>query len=118
LIVKSRQGTDLLRFLKNRLRMALPPAIFLAITFYFGWNAVHGHSGLEAQATQRVALAQAQAEFAQVDAQRAQWETRIADLSAQSIGPDMLDDQARQVLNLAEPGDIVVQLSPARARNK
>ncbi len=98
--------------------MALPPVIFLAITCYFGWNAVHGHSGLEAQATQRVALAQARAQFAEVDAQRAQWETWVADLSAQSIGPDTLDDQSRRVLNLADPGDIVVQLSPARARNK
>jgi cell division protein FtsB len=109
---------DLLLFLKNRLRAALPPAIFLAITAYFGWNAVHGKSGLEAQAGQRVALRQAQAEFAAIDGERTQWETRIADLNGPSIGPDMLDDQAREVLNLAAPGDLVVQLSPAQTRNK
>jgi cell division protein FtsB len=108
----------LLRFLKNRLRAALPPCVFLVITAYFAWNAVHGSRGLEAQARERAELRQAQSEFAAIDAQRAQWETRIADLNSQSIGADMLDDQARQVLNLADPGDLVVQLSPASARNK
>ncbi len=106
----------MLRFLKNRLLEALWPSIFLGITAYFAWNAVHGHSGLEAQAVQRRELATAQAQFAAVDAQRQQWETRIADLSAQSIGPDMLDDQARRVLNLANPGDLVVRLPPAAQR--
>jgi cell division protein FtsB len=103
----------LLRFLRNRLLEAFWPSVFLGITAYFAWNAVHGHSGLEAQAVQRQELATAQAQFAAVDAQRQQWETRISDLSAQSIGPDMLDDQARRVLNLANPGDLVVQLPPA-----
>ena len=87
-----------------------PPAVFLAITWYFGWNAVHGRSGLEAQAVQRAQLAQAQQSFTTVDAQRVAWETRIADLSGQSIAGDMLDGQARQVLNLADPNDLVIEL--------
>jgi cell division protein FtsB len=107
------KGNHLLRFVKNALRAALPPAIFLGITWYFAWNAVHGSRGLEAQQAQVAALAKAQAQFTVIDADRAQWETRIADLSGQSIGPDMLDDQARLVLNLAQPGDLVVQLPPA-----
>ncbi len=108
----------MLRILKTRLSQALPPVIFLGITAYFAWNAVHGSRGLKAQEAQRAALVQAQAEYAVVDAERARWETRIAELNGRSIGPDMLDDQARRVLNLAEPGDLVVQLSPARDRNK
>jgi cell division protein FtsB len=106
----------LLRFLKARLQAAIWPSIFLGITAYFGWNAVHGKSGLQAQQAQRAQLADARTAFTTVDADRAQWEIRIADLSAQSIGPDMLDDQARQVLNLANPGDLVVKL-PETARN-
>ena len=74
---------------------------------------MHGPRGLEAQSVQRVQLAQAKLAFLSIDHQRAEWETRIADLSSQSVGPDMLDDQARQVLNLAEPTDLVVQLVSA-----
>ena len=104
----------MLRFIKNCLRAVVPPAMFLIITLYFGWNAVHGARGLKAQALQRVELAQAQSAYTAIDAERINWETRIAALSSQSIGPDMLDDQARQVLNLADPADIVVQLVDER----
>jgi cell division protein FtsB len=45
-----------------------------------------------------------------VDATRADWEAQVAALNSQSIGQDMLDQQARLVLNLAEPSDLVVQL--------
>ena len=104
----------MLRAIKYRLRAIAPTAIFLAITWYFGWNAIHGKSGLEAQQEQRAELVQAQRNFTSVDTQRTQWETRVADLSGQSIAPDMLDGQARQVLNLADPSDLVIDLS----RNK
>jgi cell division protein FtsB len=105
----------LLRAIKYRLRALLPPAIFLAITWYFGWNAIHGKSGLQAQQGQRAELQQAQQDYAKAELQRGQWQTRIADLSGQSIEPDMLDEQARQVLNLAHPNDLVIDLPPAKS---
>jgi cell division protein FtsB len=102
----------LLRLIKNRLRSLVAPAIFLGITWYFGWNALHGTRGLEAQRLQLAALAQAQQSFAVIDAQRSQWETKVADLNSQSIAPDMLDEQSREVSNLADPADLEVQLPP------
>jgi cell division protein FtsB len=100
----------LLREIKRRLIAMVPPLIFLAITWYFGWNALHGARGLEAQAQERRQLAQAQQNFAVVDASRAQWETRVAALGGPAIAPDMLDEAARKVLNLADPADLVVKL--------
>lgn len=100
----------MLRAIRNRLRALAPPVIFLAITYYFGWNTVHGKSGLEAQHAQQLALAQAQAHHLAVAAEKAAWATRIADLNGQSIQPDMLDEQARAVLNLANPQDMVITL--------
>ena len=47
----------MLRAIKQRLYAMAPSAVFLAITYYFGWNAIHGKSGLEAQAVQRSELA-------------------------------------------------------------
>ena len=105
----------MLRAIKQRLYAMAPSAVFLAITYYFGWNAIHGKSGLEAQAVQRSELAQAKQEYSAVDAQRIQWETRISDMSGQSISSDMLDGQARQVLNLANPGDLVIDLQQNKA---
>ncbi len=99
--------------MKNRMRAALPPAIFLGITAYFAWNALHGARGLEAQQAQRAALVRAQQGFTAVDADRQHWEQRIADLDSRSIDKDMLDEQARLVLNLADPSDLVVRLPDA-----
>jgi cell division protein FtsB len=104
-----------LRAIRNRLRAIAPPVVFLAITYYFGWNAVHGKSGLEAQHVQQQELAQATARNEAVAAERLAWQTKIADLNGQSIQPDMLDEQAREVLNLANPQDMVIDLSPAKA---
>ncbi|MGO9818255.1 MAG: FtsB family cell division protein [Acidocella sp.] len=102
------------RLIKYRLRAIITPAVFLGITYYFGWNAVHGKSGLEAQQVQKAELAQATAQYQAVHAERQAWQTKITDLSGQSIHPDMLDEQAREVLNLADPGDIVIDLISGR----
>ena len=103
------------RFIKYRLRAIIAPAVFLGITYYFGWNAVHGKSGLEAQQVQKAELTQATAQYQAVHTERQAWQTKIADLSGQSIHQDMLDEQAREVLNLADPSDIVIDLSSGRA---
>ncbi len=102
----------MLRIIKNRLRSLIAPAIFLGITWYFCWNAMHGARGMDAQRVQLAELAQAQQNFAAIDALRNQWETKVADLNSQSIAPDMLDEQSRAVSNLADPADLEVKLPP------
>lgn len=105
----------MLRAIRNRLRALAPPVVFLALTYYFGWNAVHGKSGLEAQHVQQQQLDAAVKHNTAAAAERAAWQTRIADLNGRSIQPDMLDEQARQVLNLANPQDMVIDLAPRKA---
>ncbi len=100
----------MLRAIKNRLRGLVAPAIFLALTYYFGWNAVHGKSGLEAQAAQRAQLANVQKQADTTHQRLVLWQTRVADLNGQAIQPDMLNEEAREVLNLADPDDLVVEL--------
>jgi cell division protein FtsB len=107
----------LLREIKNRLRATLAPMLFLGITWYFAWNAMHGTRGLEAQHLQEAELGKARAAFASIDAARSEWETRIATLNGQSIAGDMLDHEARVVLNLANPADLIVELPPSGPTN-
>ncbi len=108
----------MLRAFKNRLRAMIPPLIFLGITWYFGWNAVHGTRGIEAQRVENAKLVQARAAFTAIDAERNLWETRTATLDGQSVARDMLDDEARLVLNLADPADLVVELPVVQPANK
>jgi len=95
----------------------VPPVMFLGITWYFAFNAMHGTRGLEAQHLQEAELAQARIEFTAVDNQRSEWETRIATLNGQSIAGDMLDNEARVVLNLANPADLIVEIPANGAAN-
>jgi cell division protein FtsB len=100
----------------------IPPVIFLVITWYFAWNALHGSRGLEAQRLEQAELSQARQQFTVVDAERSLWEAKIATLNGQSIASDMLDNEARVVLNLADPAELVVKLPkqplPAPIPNK
>jgi cell division protein FtsB len=104
-----------LRALKNRLRAFGLPALFLAVSYYFVWNTVHGENGLQAQTALNNQLTQAAAAQKNADDTRTAWQTKVADLSSQTVAPDMLDEQARHMLNLAEPNDLVIDLPAANS---
>jgi cell division protein FtsB len=96
--------------LKRRARMMVAPAIFLAITGYFGWNATKGDRGLVAYAQRQELLHQVGGDQDAAKAERDGWETRVGGLRARHLDPDTLDERARAMLNLAEPSDVIVKL--------
>jgi len=100
------------REMKRRLKASVAPLIFLSLVGYFGWNAVQGDHGLVAYAERQQLYAQAQAEQAKAEAEREAWERRVAGLRSRHIDADTLDEQARAMLNLADPGDIIVSYGP------
>jgi cell division protein FtsB len=97
------------REVKRRLRGAIAPVVFLAVTAYFCWNAVQGPHGLKAFATQQAMLQQAQTDLAAANAERDAWQRRVRALEGDHLDRDMLDERARALLNLASPNDIIVQ---------
>ena len=98
--------------IKRRLRAAVPPAIFLALTGYFCWNATQGSHGLKAYAQDQVLLRTAQADLWQAVKERDGWERRVSGLRSAHLDRDTLDERARAMLNLTDPGDIIVPYSP------
>lgn len=100
------------RELKRRARLMVAPAIFLAITGYFGWNATQGDRGLVAYAQRQDLLRQVVADQDAAKTERDGWETRVAGLRARHLDPDTLDERARAMLNLAEPSEVIVKLGP------
>ena len=91
------------RELKRRAGIMTAPAIFLAITGYFGWNATQGDRGLVAYAQRQDLLQQVLADQAAAKAERDGWEIRVSGLRASHLDPDTLDERARAMLNLAGP---------------
>lgn len=98
--------------MKRRARSMIAPAVFLAITGYFGWNAIQGDRGLVAFGQRQDLLRQVAADQATTKAERDGWETRVVGLRARHLNPDTLDERARAMLNLAEPSDVIVKLGP------
>jgi cell division protein FtsB len=96
------------RAIKRRARTAVPPVIFLLLIAYFLWSAVQGERGLRASAQRQQELAAAQAELSRAEADLQGWERRVASLHSNRLDRDALDERARAMLNLSDPGDIII----------
>jgi cell division protein FtsB len=104
----------LVRTAKRKAAALIAPALFLALTGYFGWNATRGDHGLKTFALRRVQLVGYEKELAVAEAERDQWEARTGGLRDKHVDPDTLDERARAMLNLADPTDIVVPYGPGK----
>ena len=98
------------RAVKRRAKAAVPPLIFLLLLSYFVWNATQGPRGLAANVQRNTDLNAAKAELAQAEADLGAVERRVAALRNNHLDVDALDERARAMLNLSEPGDVIVPL--------
>ena len=96
--------------MKRRIRAAILPLLFIAITGYFVFNAVNGSRGIKAQRHNQAMLVQDQTTLNAVRVTRDRWQARVDALRHHAIAGDMLDQQARSVLDLANPDDLAVPL--------
>jgi cell division protein FtsB len=78
---------------------------------YFGVNAFNGNRGIKAKQDIDQQMAALSAELAHLQAERAQWERRVALLRASKLDPDMLDEQARALLDYTDPRDLTLMLA-------
>ena len=85
--------------------------IFAALFIgYFAVNAFTGNHGLRAQQDLDQQMAAMQQELAQVKAERAVWERRVALLRSDRLDPDMLEERARALLGYVDPRDLTFLL--------
>jgi cell division protein FtsB len=73
---------------------------------YFGVNAYTGNHGIRAKQTLDQRIANLTQEFDATRAERERWEHRVSLLRSDRIDPDILDERARQLLDLADPRDV------------
>ena len=106
----------LLGELKKRLRYAVGPVLGIGIFGYFAYHAIEGERGLFAYMRLQDRVAEAEQTRQDVAMIRAEIERRVAMLRPDHTDPDMLDERARAMLNLAQPDEVVVfpRRGPAR----
>ncbi|WP_374448483.1 septum formation initiator family protein [Stella sp.] len=95
------------------MRMGVAPALGVAVIGYFAYHLVHGDRGLVAWRDLSERIRTTEAEARQVAGERQEIERRVALLRPDSLDRDMLDERAREVLNLAHPDDLVILRAPA-----
>lgn len=105
---------SLSRMVRRQVQGLAAPALLLLLTGYFCWQSTQGDRGLQTFAQRQEQLTWAHQEQAAVFAERDAWERRVTNLRPQHLDPDTLDERVRQMLNYADPSDVVVQYGPNR----
>jgi cell division protein FtsB len=82
--------------------------VCLAVLGYFAWHADRGPRGFPYRDRLAAEVQDLEAKAAAVAAQRDALEHRVALLRPDTIDPDMLDELARNRLEMAAPGELVI----------
>jgi cell division protein FtsB len=100
--------------IRRRARQIAPQVLLACLAAYFGYHAVQGDRGVLAWLRLEQELAQARA----LDRQLAEVQERLARdvglMRPDHLDPDMLEEQARLILNFGRPDDYLV-LQPGGA---
>lgn len=103
------------RLLSWMLRHLVVPIITLGIVAYFAHYALSGHRGLGAQERLETEIVQARAKLAEVASDRERLQRRVDAMKSEHLDRDMLDQRAREILNLARPDEVIVVDPPVAA---
>ncbi len=84
------------------------PLLACGAAGYFGYNLQIGDHGLKARAELEGRKEVLEGELAGLKDVRARLERDVALLRPESLDPDMLDERARAILDLAHPDDLIM----------
>jgi cell division protein FtsB len=93
---------------KRRAKDVIGPVLGFCVVGYFAYHSVEGDRGLVAYLRLNEQITLAKAQLAEVAAERKALEQRVSLLRPNRLDPDMLDERARLLLNLARPDEIVI----------
>ena len=96
------------QYRKSWLRYCWFPALAAAACCYFYYHAIEGRFGLEKSKIYAQQINLLQAEFASLAAERLVLAARTEALSNGSLERDMIDEQARKMLGLSNPSELVL----------
>lgn len=83
-------------------------AFSLLLIAYFSYHGFHGKYGVYARDGIQAKIAQLNLDLSHLSRQREILDRNVALMHPEQIDPDMLDEQARRVLNLARPDEIIM----------
>lgn len=102
------------RGVKRRIKAMLIPALFIAVGGFFVWHTIHGERGTLARERRVAEITQARTVLDRAVAEQAAVQRRVSGLRADALDRDQLEERARSLLNLTQPGEMVVPYGPAQ----
>ena len=99
---------------KSKLKPLLLPVACLLIVSYFAYHAIEGEYGLAAHGRLQDRRAELTRQLAEVRGEREKLARQVNLVRAQSLDADLVDERARQALNLAHRNDVVIFLDRSR----
>ena len=97
---------------RTRLRAILLPLVFYAVlggaSGYLVWDAWHGERGLKAKAEYASQMQALGEQLKGLQAERQSWQRRVALMRSEAVDRDLLDEEARKVLDRVGKNDLVV----------
>jgi cell division protein FtsB len=102
---------------QSKLKPLLLPICCLFILGYFAYHAVEGDYGLFALGKLQDRVSALEQELGAVRAERARMEAHVALMRSESLDKDMIDERAREALNMADAKDIVIFLDASDRRS-
>ena len=100
-----------LRAFKVGLERTFTLCCIFAVGGYFMYHAATGDHGFFAYLKYQAEEQRLVSELEELRSRRDGLEAKVALLRPESLDPDMLDEQAREVINFAHPRDIVIPVS-------
>ena len=94
--------------MRRSLRRAIAPCLGFCALIYFGYHTVQGDRGVIAYLRLTANLERVEMALQESEEARQTLSRRVSLLRPDNLDRDMLDEQARQVLGLAHPDDIVI----------
>lgn len=98
--------------IRRRLRAIVAPLLCLAALSYFVYHTINGDRGILAWWHLRQEISKAQATLKDTAAMRAAMERRASLMRPDNLDPDMLEEQARRLLNMSRDGDMIILQEP------
>ncbi len=80
---------------------------------YFGYNVIIGDHGLLSRWRLADEVSRLETKLTKIREKKSQLEHKVSLVRPESLDPDMLDERARAILNLAHPNDITI-MRPTR----
>ncbi|GAA2819943.1 cell division protein FtsB [Aminobacter aminovorans] len=93
------------------------PALAVMFLSYFGFHAYHGEFGIYSKYRLEARAVELQARLDTVRAQRLDVERRVHMLHDGSLEKDMLDEQARNALNMSHADELTIMRPSGRRIN-